>query len=193
MGHTLATERISSRDFFEQDTIDVAEQLIGCFLCRKLASEEVIRARIVETEAYLGTEDPSCHSFSGRPTPRTAAMFGPKGYSYVYFIYGVYFCFNIVTGAPHSPEAVLIRALEHERDLRGPGKLCRELMINKNHNQLDLTTSEEIWIEYGQLHENESIAVGPRIGLNNNSDPAHWPLRYGLAKNRHLSRPFSAS
>lgn len=85
---------------------------------------------------------------------------------------------------------MLIRALEHEKDLKGPGKLCRELPINKEHNNIDLIHSEELWIESGSLLNNERLIVGPRIGLNNETDPAHWPLRYGIAKSRHLSRPF---
>ena len=189
MGYGLAMS--VSRRFFEQDTIDVAEQLIGCYVCRKLPSGEILRARIVETEAYLGTEDPSCHSFSGRPTARTSAMFGPKGHSYVYFIYGVHFCLNIVTGAPHAPEAVLIRALEHDLDLKGPGKICKVLNINKAHNDIDLLKSTELWIEYEKLKENEKVISGPRIGLRADSDPSHWPLRFGLAASKHLSRPFT--
>ena len=188
----MKAKRITSRSFFEQDTIDVAEQLIGYNFCRRFPSGKIIRARIVETEAYLGTEDPSCHSFSGRPTARTEAMFGPKAYSYVYFIYGVHFCFNIVTGAPHAPEAVLIRALEHKgMDLKGPGKLCRELQINKEQNGLDLTNSKEIWIEECSLHPEERVIIGERIGLR--GDAACWPLRFGLAKHPHLSKPFAES
>ena len=189
----MKSPRILPRSFYEQDTIDVAEQLIGCYVCRKLPSGEILRARIVETEAYLGTEDPSCHSYSGRPTARTEAMFGPKGHSYVYFIYGVHFCLNIVTGAPDAPEAVLIRALEHDLDLKGPGKICRVLNIDKNHNHIDLTNSEELWIESGELQEDEEVISGPRIGLREESDPAHWPLRFGLARSSHLSRPFHES
>ena len=205
MGHRLATEssrinlwvmsskRILSRSFFEQDTIDVAEQLIGCYLCRRLPTGEILKARIVETEAYLGTEDPSCHSFSGRPTARTSAMFGPKGHVYVYLIYGVHFCLNIVTGAANAPEAVLIRALEHDLDLKGPGKICRILNINKQHNDMDLTDSEELWIEYAELKKGETVVTGPRIGLNTAEDAAYWPLRFGLGMNLHLSRPFAES
>lgn len=189
----MNSKRILSREFFQQDTIDVAEQLIGYYVCRKLSNGEIMRARIVETEAYLGTEDPSCHSFSGRPTARTEAMFGAKGHIYVYLIYGVHFCLNIVTGAPDAPEAVLIRALEHDLDLKGPGKICRTLNIDKNHNHIDLIFSDEIWIEAANLKENERVVYGPRIGLRSDCDTCHWPLRFGLAASPHLSRPFVES
>ena len=99
-----------SRSFYEQPTVQVARQLLGKYLVRKHL-DGITVGRIVETEAYVGPEDKACHAARGR-TARTEIMFGPAGHAYVYFIYGVYHCLNIVTEAVDHPSAVLIRALE---------------------------------------------------------------------------------
>lgn len=120
------------QEWFARSATVVARELVGAILLRKFDDGRQIRFRIVETEAYLQS-CPASHSFKGK-TPRNEQMFGPPGFAYVYFIYGMYFCLNVVTGEPGVGEAVLLRALEvpqenshHTRDAAGPGKLCRLL------------------------------------------------------------------
>ena len=140
------------------DTISVAEKLLGHYLVRHLGSSTLV-GRIVETEAYLGLKDPCCHSFQGVRTDRTEAMYLLGGHSYVYFIYGMYYCFNVVTQSEKEPEAVLIRALEPLKGISkmkenrkkekltdlcsGPGKLCQAFKINKALNAYPLTQFSE--------------------------------------------------
>ena len=99
------------QSFYLQDTVSVAKQLLGKILCIRMP-DGVHRSRIVEVEAYLGLKDEACHSYGGRRTERTRAMYLEGGHNYVYFIYGIYFCLNVVTGSADHPEAVLIRAVE---------------------------------------------------------------------------------
>src|SRR3981081_4038685 len=119
--------------FFKQPAIDLAPALIGKILVRRADGKEY-RARIVETEAYLGPHDLAAHSSKGR-TRRTEVMFGVPGHAYVYLIYGMYHCLNVVTGPGEHASAVLIRALEPVRDIegnmKGPGLLCRALGIDR--------------------------------------------------------------
>ena len=97
--------QLLDRSFFLQETTHVAESLLGCYLHRRI-NGRILLGRIVETEAYLGLKDPCCHSYGGRRTLRNQSMYLPGGYSYVYFIYGMHYCFNVVTGGEDQPEAV---------------------------------------------------------------------------------------
>ncbi len=133
-----------ARLFYARSGPVVARELLGKYLVRRTA-RGVYAARIVETEAYHGQNDQASHASKGK-TNRTAIMFGPPGYAYVYLIYGMYHCLNVVTSADGVPSAVLIRGLD-DPACSGPGKLCRELKIKKTHNGLDLVTSGELWIE----------------------------------------------
>lgn len=150
------------RPFFEQPTVIVAQELLGKRLL--LGSFQGI---ITETEAYRGEDDPACHAAKGRRTSRTEVMYGQAGCAYVYFIYGMYYCLNIVTEAEGFPAAVLIRGLLLEepylKHLNGPGKLCRDLKITKSLNYLDFTVAQGASIE-------EALALPPfiqtsRIGI----------------------------
>jgi DNA-3-methyladenine glycosylase len=129
------------RAFYQQNAVSVARGLIGAVLVRRFRGKEY-RARIVETEAYVGPHDLASHSSKGR-TERTEIMFGPAGRAYVYLIYGMYEMFNIVAGRTGSGQAVLIRAAEPlvgwKADLSGPGKLTRALKITRSLNGSDLT------------------------------------------------------
>src|SRR3954454_9931542 len=124
------------RSFFSRPAIDLAPALIGKILVRRWRGTE-LRARIVETEAYVGEHDLACHASKGR-TGRTEVMFGEAGHAYVYFIYGMYDMFNIVTGETGVAEAVLVRAAEAldewQADLSGPGKLARAMEITRKEN-----------------------------------------------------------
>jgi DNA-3-methyladenine glycosylase len=127
--------------FFRRPAIDLARELLGTILVRRYRGKE-LRARIVETEAYVGPHDLACHAARGR-TKRTEVMFGPGGHAYVYLIYGIHEMFNIVSGETGDAQAVLVRAAEPlggwKADLSGPGKLARALRITRKLNGLDLT------------------------------------------------------
>ena len=144
-------------------------------------------ARIVEVEAYLGLTDRAAHAWRG-PTPRTQVLFGPPGHAYVYLIYGMYECLNIVADSAGVPGCVLIRALEPiqgiERPTNGPGRLTRAMGISRAHNGTDLTRGKLTAREPGQIAKLE-IGVSPRIGITHCAD---WPLRFFIRGNPHVSR-----
>lgn len=154
------------RSFFSQSATDVAAGLLGAVMCRR-AGQSILRARIVETEAYLGPVDLASHSSKGR-TARTEVMFGPPGRAYVYFIYGMYWMFNVVAGVEGEAHAVLIRAADPldgwKIDLSGPGKLARGFGITRNDNGMDVTNGSIFFA----THENQRprISRRKRIGVD---------------------------
>jgi DNA-3-methyladenine glycosylase len=115
-------------------------------------------------------------------------MFGEPGLSYIYFIYGMHFCFNVVCAQKDVPEAVLVRALD-AADANGPGKLCRALRLDRSHNSLDLVHSEVLWIEDDGEYRNVEVVEGPRVGIGDKHDAVHWPLRFGIKDHPSLSKP----
>ncbi len=162
------TRRLT-RAFYERDTVEVARDLLGKIIVRAVDGETMLRARIVETEAYHGPNDLASHASRGR-TPRTAVMFGPPGHAYVYLIYGVWYCLNVVTMSEGFPAAVLIRgaAIDEAADPReaaGPGKLCRALAIDRRLDGADVVKSDALWLEDGDAPK-AKIAKGPRIGVD---------------------------
>lgn len=176
--------------FYQKPTEDLAKSLLGKRLVR------IWRGRrhsgiIVETEAYLGPRDPACHTWKNRRTDRVSAMYLPGGHSYVYMIYGMHYCFNVV--AEGDGEAVLIRALAPEAGqilerADGPGRLCRALKITKAQNGCSLS-GETIFIEQsGRSPANEEIGAAPRIGVEYAGEAALWPLRFYWRGNPHVSR-----
>lgn len=169
-----------SRDFYERPTLEVARDLLG-----KVLAYGDKRLRIVETEAYIGPDDLAAHSARGRRTPRNEVMYGPAGHAYIYFIYGMYFCLNLVTEQPGIPAAVLIRAAEP--GAKGPGVLCRELGLTRAQNGLDLTGSA-LLVEPGSAPA-EAIVAAPRIGVDYAGEWAAKPWRFYLQGNRWVSRP----
>lgn len=154
------------RSFYERDTLSVAKDLLGKVL--KFADYYGV---INEVEAYIGQDDQACHAARGC-TPRTAVMFGCAGFSYVYLIYGMYHCLNIVTEREGFPAAVLIRGIELEKpmylSLNGPGKLCKKLNITKNNNQIDLTQCHDFCV-YDSTAKPEYMATS-RIGIKVGTD-----------------------
>lgn len=180
------------RSFYLRKTETVARELLGQILVVKVGRRKKY-ARIVETEAYLGLNDPSAHSFGDRRTPRTASMYLEGGHSYVYFIYGMYFCLNASTQKEGQPEAVLIRAVEifDEPDARagaGPGKLCRSLRINRGFDGLDLCDSKSrIWIGSAKRVIKKDVVTSKRIGLSHEK-AKHWPLRFYVKQSLAISR-----
>lgn len=166
----ISTIRLS-RDFFLKPVTTVAHDLVG----KSLIFGQHIGI-ITETEAYGGEDDPASHAYRGI-TPRTQVMFGDAGFSYVYFIYGMYHCFNIVTGPIGSAAAVLIRGLRIDTlHLNGPGKLCRHLAITKQHNAIDLIQTPNFYIADTSLQP--LITTTPRIGIKVATDR---PWRFVMA------------
>lgn len=147
-----------SVDFYNKPVIEVAKNLLGKQLV--FGNEQGI---ITETEAYSGIDDEASHAYRGR-TPRNALMFGPPGYAYVYMIYGMYYCLNIVTEKTGNPSAVLIRGLKLPHlHLDGPGKLCRYLGITKKENGMNLMDNEYFYVREGIGIS--TVTATPRIGI----------------------------
>lgn len=193
---------IIPQDFYFQKTDLVAQQLLGKVLYFCNDEKELFCGRIVETEAYLGADDPAAHSFGDRKTVRTQAMYLSGGHSYVYLIYGMYYCLNFVTRAENEPEAVLIRALEpvhipEEKPAKkhlytnGPGKLCRHFGITKKQNALPLWKKRSgLWVEDDGFEiKPKRICKTTRVGVDYAGDAANWPLRYYLKESPWVSRP----
>jgi DNA-3-methyladenine glycosylase len=174
------------RRFYSRPAAEVARDLVGACLLHR-TKEGVLGGRIVETEAYVGPEDIACHASKGR-TRRTEVMFGEPGHAYVYLIYGMYDCFNVVCQPAGRAEAVLVRALEPlpgTGACDGPGKLCRAMHVTRAHNGVDLR-GDLLWIEVGEPPV--EIAVTPRIGIDYAGEWVHAPLRFVDARSPHLSR-----
>ena len=177
------------REFYDRDTIAVARELLGKCLVRR--ADGLTRVgRIVEVEAYLGPHDLAAHSARGL-TPRTQVMFGPPGHAYVYLIYGIYHCVNVVTQAEGKASAVLLRALEPVKNLegrtQGPGLLCKAMGIDRRLNGHDLVSTGFYIADDGAL-EHPAIARRPRIGVDY---AGHWAkrlLRFYIRGNAFVSR-----
>jgi DNA-3-methyladenine glycosylase len=178
------------RAFYDRDTVVVAQELLGKCLVHR--SDGIERAgRIVEAEAYLGPHDLAAHSSKGL-TARTRTMFGPPGHAYVYLIYGVYYCMNVVTQPEGVASAILLRALEPVKNVdgrtQGPGLLCRAMDIDKRLNGHDLT-SDDFFVADDGYPERFRIAKRPRIGVDYAGH--HWArrlLRFYIDGNRYVSR-----
>lgn len=158
--------RILTRAYFERPTLQVARGLLGKYLVRA-NGRRTLAARIIEVEAYVGPKDRASHASRGW-TQRTAVMFGPPGIAYVYLVYGMHYCFNIVTERDAYPAAVLIRAVEEGGLLiDGPGRVCRHLQIDRSLNEADLTIGERLWLEdRGRRVSRAAIGAYPRIGVD---------------------------
>ena len=171
---------ILSRSYFNRPTVQVARSLIGKYLVRSIDGR-ILAGKIVEVEAYVGSQDKACHASKGR-TQRTDVMFGSGGVAYVYLIYGMYHCLNVVTEREEFPSAVLIRAIEIDGELiDGPGRLCRALQIDRRLNRVDLTTGESIWFEdRGVLVARGDVGTHPRVGVDYAGEWAKKPWRFRL-------------
>lgn len=179
---SLASGKVAlPRAYFARRTLAVARSLVGKYLVRSLGNRE-IAGKIIEVEAYVGPHDKACHASKGR-TGRTEVLFGPPGVSYVYLIYGMYHCLNVVTEREEFPAAVLIRAIEVDGVLiDGPGRLCRALNIDRTLNRVDLTIGEELWFEdRGEPVRSHLVGAHPRIGVDYAGVWASKPFRFRLA------------
>lgn len=178
------------RDFYARDTVLVAQELLGMLLMHRIGGRTLI-GKIVETEAYLGAHDLAAHSSKGM-TPRTQIMFGPPGFAYVYLIYGMHHCMNVVTEPAGNGAAVLLRALEPVSELegntRGPGLLCRAMRIDRSLNGEDLCGGR-LSIATPDAHNRAAIICRPRIGVAYAGEWADKPLRFYIENNRFISRP----
>lgn len=168
-------------EFLNAPVWKVGPRLLGWRVCRRIG-QDVWKLPIVETEAYAEVGDAASHAWRG-PTQRNRPMFGSVGRSYIYFIYGMYHCLNVVAHAPEEAGAVLVRALDHPA-CNGPGKLCRFLQIDRSLNDVDLFASEELWLEPGESPG--PVAQGMRVGIRKSVE---LPWRFWLEGNRHVSRP----
>jgi DNA-3-methyladenine glycosylase len=193
---TLDAAPVLRRKFYQRPTVEVAHDLLGKLLVRR-NREGIVAARIVEVEAYLGPTDPACHTYGGRRTRRVATMWGEAGRAYVYLIYGVHHCLNLVTVGGGAGEAVLVRgaAIVHGRDLvhrrrgprvaeraltDGPGKLGQALGISLADDGRDVCDrGSGLWLcDDGLRIAASSRRSGPRIGVRYAGDAAQWPLRF---------------
>ena len=189
------------RHFYSRDAEKVAKDLLGKNLVRRSLEGKTV-GKIVETEAYLGEKDPASHSYRGGKTERTEVMFGPSGLAYVYMIYGMYYCFNTVTGKEGKPEGVFIRALkplegielmEDRRGLsdkkeltNGPGKLCIAMDIDKELNGEDLC-GNKLYITEPEKPSNFDIKKARRINIDYADEAKKWKLRFFIEGNPHVS------
>ena len=185
------------RSFYARPGLEVAQDLVGKYLLHR-SKNHLVGGRIVEVEAYVHEEDQACHARFGR-TKRASILYGPPGHAYVFLIYGMYDCFNVVAEPEHSPAAVLIRALEplpgpdgvtaaHKSPgaTDGPGKLCRALGITRVHNNADLC-GDLLWIE-DRGEKQPRLAATPRIGVDYAGAWAQKPWRFVDADSAWLSK-----
>jgi len=199
-----------SREFYlRADTLEIARDLIGKRLVVPTETGMRVSGMIVETEAYLGAIDKAAHSYKNRRTARNEITYAEGGHAYVFFIYGMYFQFNVVCGARNSPHVVLIRALEpvegveimRVRRLRknrsakmpdknlasGPGKLCIALDITRELNGEDLSENR-IWLEDFRTFSGREIETGKRIGIDYAEEFAEKPWRFWLKNSEFISK-----
>ena len=198
--------RALPRRFYLRSPEIVARDLLGRCLVRRLGGERLV-LRIVETEAYLGAGDRAAHTFGGRRTARVRSMYLGGGHAYVYGIYGMHCCLNVVCGERDSGTAVLLRAgeavagAERMAALRGldgrrapgaiaggPGKLCAALAIDRALDGVSLR-GDELWIAAGEPTPDDRVARGPRVGVAYAGAAARWPLRFAVAGHAEMSRP----
>ncbi|MFP2905380.1 DNA-3-methyladenine glycosylase [Pyxidicoccus sp. 3LFB2] len=179
-------------EFYARPALVVARELLGTLLVVEGGGVRRV-GRIVETEAYIGEHDLACHAAKG-VTPRTEVMFGPPGRAYVYLIYGMHHCFNVVTDAPGVGAAVLIRAVEPVEGVPegertdGPGRVCKVLGVTREHNRVPLF-APGLHLLPGAPVPEAQVARGPRIGVDYAGAWAAEPFRLWVRDSRHVSRP----
>ena len=197
-------DRLARSFYTRKNALAVARSLLGKLLVVPDENGERVSGMITETEAYMGPHDRAAHSFGGRRTARNEVMYGAGGRAYVFFVYGMYYQFNVVTGREEEPHAILIRAVEpvegidkmrerrpraKESDLTsGPGKLCIAFGIDRSHNGEDLIDGSRIWIEDHARVPASAVAAGPRVGIDYAKEFTDVPWRFWMRTNPHVSR-----
>lgn len=197
-----------TRAFYNKESILVAKKLLGKVLVHETGGQK-LAAKIVEAEAYMGVEDKAAHSYGGRRTDRVEIMYGGPGFSYIFMIYGMHCCFNIVTNEKEKPQAVLIRAVEPLEGIEwmaqrrfgkvyaqltknqrknltnGPGKLCYALSLDRSLNGIDLC-GNKIYVE-SVKNENFNIVTTKRIGIDYAEEAKDYPWRFYIEDNEYVS------
>ena len=198
-----------TRVFYARETLQVAKELLGKILVHEVNGVR-LRGKIVETEAYIGSIDKACHAYGGKNTHRIETLYGMPGIAYVYFVYGMYHCFNVITKEEGYPEGILIRAiqpiegLEEMSKLRfkkeynkltkaqfknlttGPSKLCIAMNINKENNKQDLCTSG-LYIEESEEKEKIEVIEAKRIGIDYAEEAKDFLWRFYIKDNNWVS------
>lgn len=200
-----------TREFYQGDTLDVSKRLLGKFLVHEIDGMKLI-GRIVEVEAYKGPQDKAAHSYNNRRTERVEIMYGPPGFAYIFAIYGMYYCMNVVTGEIETPNAILIRAIEPISPLNqlslnrygknysnltkrsiinmtnGPGKLCKALKIDKT-NYGDNLCGDKLYLMDNEDDKEIEICESPRINIGYAEEAIHYPWRFFIKGNPFVSYP----
>lgn len=201
-------------NFYQRDTRVVAEELLGKILVRKI-DDKLLKGRIVETEAYIGEIDKACHAYGGKRTTRTELLYGKPGLAYVYFIYGLYHCFNLITEKENYASGVLIRSIEPLEEVEtmcrlrfkksyeelsryekknisnGPSKLCMAMDITKRENGIQTLVSEKIYVEEPSEKyklDNLRIIRSKRIGIDYAEEAKDFLWRYYIEGNPYVSK-----
>ena len=201
---------ILNKEFYKQGALTLAKELLGKIVVRTV-DNVTLKAKIVETEAYIGEIDKASHAYNGRRTERTEPLFREGGISYVYFIYGKYYCFNVISGVEDKGEGVLIRALEplnefdylaqkrfnqsydELTDLKkkaitnGPSKLCTAFSIDKAENYMNLYEKGNFYIEDGEIDDFEIVET-TRIGIDYAEEAIDFPWRFYIKGNKYISK-----
>ena len=201
---------IISKEFYNRSALDVAQDLLGKVLVREVDGK-VLKGKIVETEAYIGAIDKACHAYNGRRTKRTEILYEDAGVSYIYFIYGLYHCFNVVTNKNDVAEAVLIRAIEPINELdyisnirynkkydeltkaqsknltNGPSKLCLAYLLNKDLNAIKLYEKGAVYIT-DDNNEDFEIVESKRIGIDYAEEAKDFLWRFYIKDNIYVSK-----
>ena len=206
--HVLLKSRYMGRKlprsfYLRDDTVSVARDLLGTLLVIPDSGGRRVSGMIVETEAYLGVNDRAAHSFGGRRTARNEVMYGLAGHVYVFFVYGMYYQFNVVTGPAEHPHAVLIRAVEPVEGIElmrgrrgamkdknltsGPGKLCIAMDIDRRINGEDLLGSR-VWLERYRTITPDQTAAAKRVGIDYAGEDADKPWRFFIRGSEYVSR-----
>lgn len=202
---------IIDKDFYKQGALKLAKELLGKVVVRRTVDNVILKAKIVETEAYIGEIDKASHAYNGRRTERTEPLFREGGIAYVYFIYGKYYCFNVISGIENKGEGVLIRALEplNEFDYlakkrfnedydklsetkkkaltNGPSKLCIAYSIDKSENYMKLYENGDFYIEDGEIEDFEIVET-TRIGIDYAEEAIDFPWRFYIKGNKYISK-----
>ena len=203
------------KDYFQKDALYLAKDLLGKILVREVDGK-IIKSRIVETEAYIGNGDKACHAYNGRRTKRTEVLYSEGGIAYIYLIYGMYNCLNVVTGIKEEAEAVLIRALEplNEFDYisnkrfnkdfdnltkaqklaltNGPGKLCKALLIDRELNAIKLYEKGKLYL-IDDGFKDFGVVKTKRIGIDYAEEAIHFPWRFYIEGNKYVSKKGAVS
>lgn len=202
MSTQVKTNRLPREFYLRPNVLIVARDLLGKLLVVPGPNDERVSGKIVEVEAYRGPEDRASHAYGGRRTKRTETMYRAGGVAYVYFVYGMYFQFNVVSGVEDTPHAILVRALEPVEGIEtmrarrhahkdhnltsGPGKLCIAMGIDRDLNGADLL-GDRVWLEEYEKISPRRISRGPRIGIDYAEQWIDRPWRFWIKDNKYVS------